>query len=209
MPFDPESAFAPVDPSQGQRTRALPHIVVRPNAPPSDGVDDWFVPGDPRTDPSYPDDWFVPPRSVAPNTGQPAPSPQPNAANAGVFQFARATAGSLRGLLVADPGQPRRRDGMGPAEPAAVEPIVHRQLRRIDSSVPTASLARIAAADFGPRQSAVVINSFTTQPCNPAGWPAGPTGHARDAAASLVSRGRRLARRAGHTRDAAADFVGR
>jgi hypothetical protein len=103
MPFDPESAFAPVDPSQWLRTRALPHIVVRPNAPPSDGVDDWFVPGkasdgpddwfvpgDPRTDPSYPDDWFVPPPSAAANTGQPAPSPQPNAANAGFFSTASA-----------------------------------------------------------------------------------------------------------------------
>jgi hypothetical protein len=103
MPFDPESAFAPADPSQWQRTRALPHIVVRPNAPPSDGVDDWFVPGkasdgpddwfvpgDPRTDPSYPDDWFVPPRSIAPNTEQPAPGPQPHAANAGFFSTASA-----------------------------------------------------------------------------------------------------------------------
>jgi hypothetical protein len=98
MPFDSEGGFVPADPSQWQRIRALPHIIVHPKPPPSDGIDDWFVPwkasdgpddwfvpGDARNDASYPNDWFVPPAPAALNTGQPAPSPQPNAANAGSF----------------------------------------------------------------------------------------------------------------------------
>jgi hypothetical protein len=53
MPFDPDFPFAPANPSQWWQTRALPHILVQPNAPAnegstnpadSDGIDDWFVP---------------------------------------------------------------------------------------------------------------------------------------------------------------------
>jgi hypothetical protein len=92
MPFDPDSP----DPLELARIRALPHIVVHPkpppNAPPAegiddwyvpDGLDDWYVPGNARTDASYPDDWYVPP-SAAPNLGQTAPSLQPNTAKAGL-----------------------------------------------------------------------------------------------------------------------------
>jgi len=88
MPFDPENAFAPADPSQWLRTRALPHIIVHPKQPPgtpadnspgSDGIDDWFVPGSAS---DGPDDWFVPTPSAAPNVGQRAPGPLP--ANPGV-----------------------------------------------------------------------------------------------------------------------------
>jgi hypothetical protein len=46
----------------------------------SEGIDDWFVPGAPRSDTSFPDDWFVP----TPNMGQRAPGPQPNVANPGI-----------------------------------------------------------------------------------------------------------------------------
>jgi hypothetical protein len=93
MPFDSENAFAP---SQWLRTRAPLRVTVHPKPPPSDGIDDWFVPGqasdgpddwfvpgNPRSDTSYPDDWFVPPQAAAPSIGQRAPSPQPNSANAG------------------------------------------------------------------------------------------------------------------------------
>jgi hypothetical protein len=54
MPFDPNFPFMPGDPAQWWRTRALPRIIVQPNAPPnaasgnpagSDGIDDWFMPG--------------------------------------------------------------------------------------------------------------------------------------------------------------------
>jgi hypothetical protein len=100
MPFDPETAFVPADPSEWMRIRALPHIVVRPKSPPdasppdgiddwfvpgqaSDGPDDWFLPGSTRTDASYPNDWFVPPPSVAPSTGQLSSGAQPNTANSG------------------------------------------------------------------------------------------------------------------------------
>jgi hypothetical protein len=48
-----------------------------------DGLDDWYVLGNARTDASYPDDWYVPP-SAAPNLGQTAPSLQPNTAKAGL-----------------------------------------------------------------------------------------------------------------------------
>jgi hypothetical protein len=110
--FDPDAPFVPADPSQWWRTRALPRIIVQPNAPPngasgnpagSDGIDDWFVPGQVPNRKDYPDDWFVPVRAqpdasypddwiyfdnrnaptpaAAPSTAPPAPSPQPNAAN--------------------------------------------------------------------------------------------------------------------------------
>ena len=79
MPFDSDDdAFVPVDPSQWPRILGLPHIVVQPNAPPSDGIDDWFVPGNTPRDASLPDDWFVPRPSTMPNAGQVAPGPQSN-----------------------------------------------------------------------------------------------------------------------------------
>jgi hypothetical protein len=44
MPIDPDSPFAPADPSQGWQTRGLPRIIVHPepppNAPDPDGIDD-------------------------------------------------------------------------------------------------------------------------------------------------------------------------
>jgi hypothetical protein len=97
MPFDPENPFAPADPSQWQPTRTPLRITVHLKQPPSDGIDDWYVPGqasddgpddwyvpgNARTDTSYPDDWYVPP-SAAPNFAQAAPGLQPNAANAGL-----------------------------------------------------------------------------------------------------------------------------
>jgi hypothetical protein len=61
MPLDPENAFDA-----------------------SGGIDDWFVPGVPRSDTSFPDDWFVPATSATPNMGQRAPAPQPNVANPGI-----------------------------------------------------------------------------------------------------------------------------
>jgi hypothetical protein len=61
MPLDPENAFDA-----------------------SGGIDDWFVPGAPRSDTSYPDDWFVPAPTATPNMGQRAPAPQPNVANPGI-----------------------------------------------------------------------------------------------------------------------------
>ena len=79
MPFDSDDdAFVPVDRSQWPRIFGLPHIVVQPNAPPSDGIDDWFVPGNTPRDASLPDDWFVPRPSTMPNAGQVAPGPQSN-----------------------------------------------------------------------------------------------------------------------------------
>jgi hypothetical protein len=104
MPFDPNAPFVPADPSQWWRTRMLPRILVQPNAPPneassnpagSDGIDDWFVPGQApnptdlpndwivpgsaQTDASQPDDWIYPDDRNAPTPGAtpPAPSPQP------------------------------------------------------------------------------------------------------------------------------------
>jgi hypothetical protein len=77
MPFDPEDAFVPADPSQWLRTRALPHIIVHSKPPPgapadnspdSDGIDDWFVPD------AFRDDWFVPAPTATPNMGQRAPA---------------------------------------------------------------------------------------------------------------------------------------
>jgi len=79
MPFDSnDAAFASVDPSQWSRILGLPHIVVQPNAPPSDGIDDWFVPGNTPSDASLPDDWFVPWPSAKPNAPQVPPGPQSN-----------------------------------------------------------------------------------------------------------------------------------
>jgi len=115
MPFDPNSPFVPADPSQWWQTRALPRIVVRPNAPlngasgnpaSSDGINDWFVPGQVSsptdlpndwivpgtapTDASYPDDWIYPNNQSAPApptagaspaiSNRPAPPPDPFAA---------------------------------------------------------------------------------------------------------------------------------
>jgi hypothetical protein len=101
MPFDPDGAFAPADPTQSARIRALPRIIVHPKPPPSlalgdrpsgtasDGLDDWFVPSTdgypddwfvPNSD-GYPDDWFVPAQSTSPGTGQPAPAAQPGVTN--------------------------------------------------------------------------------------------------------------------------------
>jgi hypothetical protein len=105
MPFDPNFPFMPGDPAHWWRTRALPRIIVQPNAPPnaasgnpagSDGIDDWFVPGQspgriapwsPGTDHFFPDDWIYPDNRNAPNSAAapspapPTPSPQPDAAN--------------------------------------------------------------------------------------------------------------------------------
>jgi hypothetical protein len=69
MPFDPNSPFGSIDPSQWWRLRTLPHILVQPNAPPNaasgnpagaDGIDDWFVPGRAPNPADLPNDWFVP-----------------------------------------------------------------------------------------------------------------------------------------------------
>src|ERR1700681_3290087 len=96
MPFDPENPFWLADPAQWQQAGALPRIIVRPkpppNAPASEGIDDWFVPGKASDGPddwfvptatSYPDDWFVPTPSAPPNAGQLAPGAQTAAANPG------------------------------------------------------------------------------------------------------------------------------
>jgi hypothetical protein len=101
MPFDPDGAFAPADPAQSARIRALPRIIVHPKPPPSeemdnrqsgtasDGPDDWFVPSAdgypddwfvPSAD-GYPDDWFVPAQSATPAAGQPVLAAQPNVTN--------------------------------------------------------------------------------------------------------------------------------
>jgi hypothetical protein len=91
MPFDPSSPFDPTDPAQWWRLRNLPHILVKPNAPPGmpsgsaagdDGPDDWFVP----EEDGFPNDWIYPNNnnalapSQAPGAAPPAPSPQPNPA---------------------------------------------------------------------------------------------------------------------------------
>jgi hypothetical protein len=76
MPFDPDNAFDPTNPSQWPQTRTPLRIVVHPKPPPSDGIDHWFVPG--QAD-DGPDDWFVPPSSAAPSAQLP-PRAQPNAA---------------------------------------------------------------------------------------------------------------------------------
>src|SRR5258708_38976472 len=83
MQFDPKSAFA-----------------APPNGPSSDGIDDWFVPGQspgriapwsPGTDAFFPDDWIYPDNrnapipAAAPNSALPAPNPRPNAANPAIF----------------------------------------------------------------------------------------------------------------------------
>ncbi len=106
MPIDPDSPFAPADPSQGWQIRALPRIIVHPkpppNAPDPDGIDDWFVPAQapstdvqnnpsapwtPETDASYPDDWIYPDTwnastpAATPRPAPPSPSSQPNAPN--------------------------------------------------------------------------------------------------------------------------------
>jgi hypothetical protein len=90
MPFDPDFPFTPADPSQWLSTRALPHILVQPNAPAnegstnpagSDGIDDWFVPT-PAPDPDgFPDDWFVP-ASAGALASHPGGWINPNNANA-------------------------------------------------------------------------------------------------------------------------------
>jgi hypothetical protein len=98
MPFDSADAFAPLDPSELARIRALPHIVVRPKAPPNapipEGIDDWIAPGEPFDGPddwiapanapsntSYSNDWFVPPPPAMQGTGQFPPDAELNAAN--------------------------------------------------------------------------------------------------------------------------------
>jgi hypothetical protein len=112
MPFDSDFPSAPADPSQWWRARALPHILVQPNAPAnagstnpagSDGIDDWFVPTPAPEQDGFPDDWFVPASAGAvasppgapsnPNNANvpapaaapnlPAPNPQPSGATAG------------------------------------------------------------------------------------------------------------------------------
>jgi hypothetical protein len=73
MPFDPDDPFDPTDPAQWARIRAIPHITVHPkefpDPPPSDGIDDWFVP----------------PSSAAPGTGQPSSGAQLGSAGSGSF----------------------------------------------------------------------------------------------------------------------------
>ncbi len=98
MPSDPDFPFAPADPSQWRPTRALPHILVQPNAPPnagstnpagSDGIDDWFVPTPGLSEDGFPDDWFVPAsaggvasrsddRTNLDNSNAPAPATAPS-----------------------------------------------------------------------------------------------------------------------------------
>jgi hypothetical protein len=79
MPFDPDSP----DPSELARIRALPHIVVHPkpppNSPPADGIDDWYVPGNPRTYAPLPDDWYVPYAAPNANAGLSNPPAAPSA----------------------------------------------------------------------------------------------------------------------------------
>ena len=71
MPYDPRTSFFPADPSQWPPARALLPISAHPKPPPdqasnnpvgSDGIDDWIVPSNARSDPypDYPDDWIVP-----------------------------------------------------------------------------------------------------------------------------------------------------
>jgi hypothetical protein len=129
MAIDPQSPFAPADPSRWWQTRALPRIVVHPkppNAPPddstgADGADDWFVPGQApaasdapndwfvpttvRAD-TYPDDWFVPAPVVSPGISPTALNAQPSLGNPGRFN---ASAAPL------DPSRPR---ASRPAAPA-------------------------------------------------------------------------------------------
>ena len=63
MPFDPATAFSFADPAG------------------SDGIDDWFVPGQTPNPTDQPDDWYVPMRAAAASMVPPAQSPQLNAAN--------------------------------------------------------------------------------------------------------------------------------
>jgi hypothetical protein len=108
MPYDP--AFPPDDPWQWWRTHAQPRF-LQPNAPANgasgdpagaDGIDDWFVPGQPPkpaafpgTAPAiaesdgYPNDWIYPnswnaPLAAAPSVAPPAPSPPVGAFNPGI-----------------------------------------------------------------------------------------------------------------------------
>ncbi len=90
MPSDPDFPFAPADPSQWWQTRALPHILVQPNAPAnagstnpagSDGIDDWFVPTPGLSQDGFPDDWFVPGNAEA-VASQPGGGVNPNNSNA-------------------------------------------------------------------------------------------------------------------------------
>jgi hypothetical protein len=176
MPFDSENAFVPADPSEWARIRALPHIVVYPkpppNAPSSDGIDDWIVPGkaadgpddwivpgNPRTDVSYPNDWSVPPPSAMPNTGQlafraprnvaspsvsnpPAPRPDPFAAYWSLIPASRV------GAMAWDPPI---FPGDSPAWPA-------RSLPAGIPNVPTSggllgALAQLGSSSLGPGSS--------------------------------------------------------
>ena len=128
QPADPAMAGAgtaapqlvPVDhdPFAAAPTGALPHIIVHPkspNAPPdnpagADGIDDWFVP----TADGYPDDWFVPAPACNARTIRARRTVQRR--RSACLQSARGAAGSLCGLLVAHPGEPCRRAGLGSAD---------------------------------------------------------------------------------------------
>jgi hypothetical protein len=108
MPFDP--TFPPDDPWQWWRTHAQPRF-LQPNAPANgdsgdpagaDGIDDWFVPGQPPmpadspgTAPAsaesdgYPNDWIYPNSwntrpGTSPGMAPPAPSPPVGAFNPGI-----------------------------------------------------------------------------------------------------------------------------
>ncbi len=111
MPFDPEDPFGSADPSPWPQAGALPRIIVHPKLPPgtptSDGIDDWYVPGQASDGPddwfvptgaaadiSYPDDWFVPTPSATPSAPQLAPGAQTAAIN---------PAGSNRPAVPPDP----------------------------------------------------------------------------------------------------------
>jgi hypothetical protein len=77
MPLKPP--FDETDPQSWPQNGGPLRITVHPYTPPqastgnltaADGIDDWFVPGNGRSDASYPDDWFVPQ-----NTGNSASYP--------------------------------------------------------------------------------------------------------------------------------------
>jgi hypothetical protein len=94
MPFDPP--IDATDPRSWWQNRSPVGFINQPfapqnaassNRPLSEGIDDWFVPGNAGTDTSHPDDWIYPNGSIgsvhsaAPNL--PAwSSPQPNATDA-------------------------------------------------------------------------------------------------------------------------------
>jgi len=83
MPFDPKTAFAPS--SNGPSLDGIDDWYVPGSTPGgTDYPDDWYVPTSARAAAPYPDDWYVPAPPATPSMGQPAPIPQPDAANPGI-----------------------------------------------------------------------------------------------------------------------------